>query len=364
MTVKTIAQECMALFNTDSFKQKVRSKLPCDLNSLCKSLKVDDILLVDGTEIDLNYSCADNFHCKGKGRDSKDGDKARPGLKLHVIFSVKLMTFVQIEITEAVGDERECVHPENFKNVLFITDRGYVSEKLEQSIEESGNLFLIRGKSNSDSTIKKAFLDNGKEASQFKESKVSELPHDISPDMDVINKRNHSISLIVRANKKSKSADKRNIIRTNIPRDRLGAAQLMRLYRVRWAIELFNKANKRSNCLMSINSSKKNIILEFILMSLIVSMFKSYCAVYAAYKGGISFISMLKLHKLNDSFTEMFNTILTKGWSSIYQFFKELLEKIAASCQRTNPSKRDKILLKDLPYLLEQIVNQPKTSSF
>ncbi|MBQ4246023.1 MAG: transposase, partial [Succinivibrio sp.] len=50
------------------------------------------------------------------------------------------------------------------------------------------------------------------------------------------------------------------MIRTNIPKDRLCAKQIYLLYRIRWTIELFNKANKQSSCLQSINSANKNII--------------------------------------------------------------------------------------------------------
>ncbi len=44
-------------------------------------------------------------------------------------------------------------------------------------------------------------------------------------------------------------------------------------------------------------------------------------------------------------------------------YFKELLDEIARLCQRTKPSKRDSILLKDLPTLVNQIVKQPNPSA-
>ena len=59
-----------------------------DLNSLLVKLGVDDIILIDGTEIELSYSCAYNFDCKGKGRPHTDGTPARPGFKLHIAFSL------------------------------------------------------------------------------------------------------------------------------------------------------------------------------------------------------------------------------------------------------------------------------------
>ena len=45
------------------------------------------------------------------------------------------------------------------------------------------------------------------------------------------------------------------------------------------------------------------------------------------------------------------------------QIFKELLDDIALLCQRTKPSNRDIVKLKDLPTLVNQIVNQPNPSA-
>ena len=47
----------------------------------------------------------------------------------------------------------------------------------------------------------------------------------------------------------------------------------------------------------------------------------------------------------------------------IVQIFKELLDDIALLCQRTKPSNRDAVKLKDLPTLVWQIINQPNPSA-
>ena len=116
---------------------------------------------------------------------------------------------------------------------------------------------------------------------------------------------------------------------------------------------------KRSNCLQSINSADKNIILTFVLLSLIASLSKTYCGIKAMLKKNIQWISMLKLHKLNTAFSKLFRSLQSLKLSSIYQIFKELFDEISMHCQRTTPSNRDRVLLKDLPLLVWQIVNQP-----
>ena len=76
-------------------------------------------------------------------------------------------------------------------------------------------------------------------------------------------------------------------------------------------------------------------------------------------KKNIQWISMLKLHKLNTAFSKLFKNLQSLKLSSIYQIFKELFDEISIHCQRTTPSNRERVLLKDLPLLVWQIVNQP-----
>lgn len=71
-------------------------------------------------------------------------------------------SFVYVEITEAVGSERDSVLTDRFHNCLIICDRGYVDEKHEQRIADSGNLYLIRGKLSTATTIDRAIGDDGK----------------------------------------------------------------------------------------------------------------------------------------------------------------------------------------------------------
>ncbi len=160
--IKTMLSELMTASFGKSFLKKIKEFISGDLKSLLDKLGVDDIILVDGTEIDLSYSCADNFDCKGKGRPHADGSAPRPGLKLHIAFSVLRQSFVYVEITEAVGSERDSVLTDRFHNCLIICDRGYIDEKLEQRIADSGNLYLIRGKLSTAATIDRAIGDDGK----------------------------------------------------------------------------------------------------------------------------------------------------------------------------------------------------------
>ena len=69
---------------------------------------------------------------------------------------------------------------------------------------------------------------------------------------------------------------------------------------------------------------------------------------------------MLKLHKRNAVFKKLYEALLSKGLSTVYQIFKELLDDIALNAKRSMPSNRDRVELKDLPLLIWEIVNHPR----
>ena len=335
---------------------------PLELRRLLEILGVDDIILVDGTEIDVTYRCIDNLDCKGKGRPHSDGRPARPGIKLHVAFSVLSQICVHAGITSAVGSEREWVLPNTFRNVLIIADRGYISEDLEDEIARSGNLYLIRGKSANAGTVEACYGSDGKRIERLEGKKLSEVDKGLDADMDVVTKTGHKLRLIQSVNGTGKG-EKLKFMRTNIPRSILNICQMCMLYRLRWSIELYNKANKSHNSLKAPNSGKENVILFHVILSVIASILKSWCGIMARKACGIQWMSLLKLHAQNTKFKELLLALADKGKSTAYQNFKDLLPHLAENCLRDPPSRRDAELLKDLPLLLQAIVSQGRAGN-
>ena len=125
--VKTFVDQFISLFS-NKLAKKIKKYLTEDLITILEALGVKDIILIDGTEIDLQYSCAANFDCQGKGRDRLDGESARPGAKFHVAYSLIQQTFIYIDIFETVGYERDRILKEYLKASLLIADRGYIDE--------------------------------------------------------------------------------------------------------------------------------------------------------------------------------------------------------------------------------------------
>ena len=356
--IKALVVQVMSLVSMRLAKQ-IKAHLMESLKDLLSLLKVKDIVLIDGTELDLRNSCADNFECKGKGRDRLDGSSARPGLKLHVAYSLCKQSFIYVEVSEAVGSERDRVYQEYLQDCLIIADRGYIDEELEQTLIKAGAQFLIKGRANTNGTIIDAYADDGSRMKQYIGKKLKDIPHKMNVDVTIRTSKGNTLRIIRRYNPNGKNRDKISVLRTSIHRKIAGAKQLYLLYRIRWNIELFNKAAKSGCNLKSINSSKKNIILIFILLSLLVSLIKTYCAAKTMIRHKIDDLSLLKVHTYNVLYEKLLFAFAYRNRSTIYQVFKELLGEMALSCKRSKPSQRDRLLIKDLPLLLWQIVNQP-----
>ena len=339
------------------------------IKQMCKLFGVNDVILIDGTEIALRYSCALNFECKGKGRKQKDDadSDTKPGLKLHVAYSLTKQTIEYITITEACGSERDEVLFDKFKNCLFIMDRGYVSSKLEKDIAASGNYFLIKDKKNTAGTIIKAFNKAGDALTKCLGKKISSLKEAYTAeeylDFDIETKQGHNVRVI-----RAKSSDRDGntgfvYLRTNLKRGVISCFQLHQLYRTRWTVELFMKALKTGNSLQAINSSKKHIILFFVIMSVVTSLIKTYIGLLTLQDNpSIKALSMLKLHSCC-IFKEFFRKACFVKKTVFYEQLKKVKDFISSNCQRTKPSARDALKLKDMILLVNSIIhNKPITT--
>lgn len=357
-----VTTEILELVSHDTGRrlQRKLKKYWTSLSSLMKQLGVDDIVLIDGTEVPLRQGCSSNFPCQGKGRVSKvRGEGSNCAIKVHVAFSLSKRCYEYLDITDAVHSERDCVHCENFKNTLFIMDRGYVSDELERKILKSGNHYLVRGKSNTAGVIVKATSPDGTEHPEYLGKKVSEIAGKEDLDLLVKNKNGIESRVIIYTNPKGEELDDTErfvVLRTSLKHEFLNPFKLYNLYRMRWQIELFNKANKTGNGLMAINSDKKPIIIAFLLMSIIASLIKSLVIMQAVIRGLITCdkLSMLQCHQnLKVGFTDAILK-LSKGRTTKFQVFKELCLRIVRLCKRSKCSKRDRMAFKDLEI---QIIN-------
>ena len=317
---------------------------------LTAKLGLNDIILIDGTEINVRETLSKEYDCKGK---------YHAGLKLHVAFSLKKQSIEYISLTAAVDSERAQVIPENYHNTLFIMDAGYMGRELEERIVNSGNHFLIKGKVNSCAKVIYAHDDHGKLISSCFGCKVSDLPlkHNIRRRVDMIADENGRQLRIIRAKNRSRDDDSEVFayLRTSLPRSNASAFQIHQLYRLSWLVELFMKCLKSGNGLQGINSSKKEIVFFWITICVLSSVLKSIFALLSLQGNKNTVLSLLKVQQ-SPVFEGFFLKLIRLKDSAYYEARNKLLKLIASNCQRTKPSLRDSHKLKDVILLLKSII--------
>ena len=343
------ANQLMRQYNAKSMKNldKTASK---ELKEILDKLGVKDIYAVDGCEITLRESARGKFPNKGVGRNKLDGRPAAPAIKLHVLYSYVNRTFTKIDITEAVEDERQHVIEECLKGNILIADRGYISEELEARLIGLGVKIIIKGKVNMVSgTIVEAYGENHTKLDDYIGKQYGEikLQDDKYLDVTVQTKSGHNIRIVRMLNpncestrknpdavhqQQEKAEGKYIYLRTNITREKLSVEKLFMLYRLRWALEFFFACLQQGNCLKSINSSNKTIILTFILLSLMSALLKSYLALCAILKKGkettLASLSMLKIHYKFFLFDEVFSKFGKVQKTQLYEYLNKLYDDI------------------------------------
>ena len=276
---------------------------------------------------------------------------------LHILFVSKALSMLKypkllpLKETESTGNA--------FRTVWLLLIEATIDEALEQILIKDRAQFFIKGRANTNGTIVDAYTYDGHRLNQYIGKKQKDIHNKMNVEATVRTSKGNSLKIIRRYNPNGKNRDKISVLRTNVQRKLAGTKQPYQLYRIRWNIKQFNKAEKSGSNLKSIYSSKKNIILIFILLSLLVSLIKTYCAAKIMISLKIDDLSLLKVHAYNALYVKLLFTFAYRNRSTIYQIFKELLGEIALSCKHPKPSQRALLLIKALPLLLWQLVNQP-----
>ena len=328
-----------------------------------QSVGVNDIIMVDGSEISLRYSAYDNFNCKAKTRnpDKTNPDKKSAAIKLHTGFSIVNNMPTHIDITEAVANEREHLSPDIYEQVLYLCDRGYVSEALYLLLISKGHYFIFRGKENCAYKIIHAMDGNGATLHEFEGCKpCHHLNGSKYPLVDMaVQVNDDTVLRMIRIY--NPVDDKFNYFITNIDASRVAASVIADTYRTRWSCEIMFKALKSSNSLCSINSSIKEIILLFIYASIGSYLVKKLIAKQLQKKKRDDQrkkreISLLKMASSIRDIGPLLKAMVKGAKSTIYNEISKF-EGLLDSMMRTKPSQRDIDLKKDVSLLVDKIYN-------
>ncbi len=75
-----------------------------------------------------------------------------------------------------------------------------MDEDLDETLNAAGVKYIIRGRTNTEGTIIRAFADNGQEIPQLKGKKVSDVPKWMNVDLDVKTSKGNTLRIPHRIN--------------------------------------------------------------------------------------------------------------------------------------------------------------------
>lgn len=228
----------------------------------------EQIIVQDGSSFAIHDSLQHEF----KGRFTKISPAA---VELHVTWDILNSTPKDIQLApDHVSEYKFLPEPITLKKSLFMGDRGYFKLSYFDDIETNGGFYLSRSKTSFKPDIIAGFNRAGKVLKRFKNKNLKQLKKYIRRsevvDMDVC--RKGKFYRLIASWPKGKKEPTYWI--TNLDRVKFSASDVVKLYKLRWQIELLFKEWKSWNNLKKFNTRKKEIMEGLIWASLLSMLIK------------------------------------------------------------------------------------------
>ncbi|MBO8416638.1 MAG: transposase [Proteobacteria bacterium] len=330
---------------------------------LAKKLHVNDIVAIDGMELRLYPRCIANLGDKCKSKTDTTA-----AFKLHIAYSILNKKIVYINLSEGTGDERENVEAELLKGSLVLMDRGYESAELFDKLDANNVKFVVRGKKSRNGRVISSYnMSSGRalkaQALVGKDLKdLCKIASKKSKDVDLYCDTDGSVRRVVAMKKPecSRSKTPYGLYYTNLTRDVMNGEGIYLLYRIRWQVELFIKGLRSGSSLrQSINSANETINILYIGCCLIAAGLKlHFGAKVAQYR--LEMLSLLKV--MREPLTGLYDWMQARVDNmcrvTIYTREQAILSQMKKFCERKKASSRDQKLNKDLPTLINSILQE------
>ena len=238
----------------------------------------DDILLQDGSSFAISNALQDVF--PGRRRPLNPA-----AVELHATMSVWSDQPVSLAVAADTEGERSYrPQPSELPGCLLIADRGYQDVNYCREVDEHGGYVLIRHQSRINPTIVDSYVD-GKAIDSHRGKRLHALlarRRKTTYDLDAYWERGERLHrpgprLRVVCLWNQARSDYIAFV-TNLDRERFPPDVLMKVYRLRWQVELLFKEWKSYCNMHAFNTSKASIVEGFIWASLAACILKRFMA--------------------------------------------------------------------------------------
>ena len=301
---------------------------------------IDDIYLHDGTYWKINENFAGKYPATRSAKKAEliedtyepDGSPAMKEAKfaqmgLQTTFSMKTGTITKICVTSATANETEYVRHGNGKRILHLMDAGYGSFSLLKQMDERGDHFITKLKSNSAAVIETATIDGSDFTDLFKGKKLTckeFRTFRIKDHVDLtVNLSDGSHYRVIRFYSK-KEHQARNFV-TNLFAKEISPKTICSLYKISWQIELLFKELKSGSNLTGVNTRVENIMLVMLFASLAAHFLKQLVA------GAVTTLNGCRssLYRLSVYSSTWLRNYIKAVFSGDLQTIKQIIKKLA-----------------------------------
>ena len=291
------------------------------------------VLVQDGSSFAVHDSLQEHF----KGRFTTVSPAA---VELHVTWDILQSTPEAIQLAPDHKAEYDYLpDASSMHGCLFMGDRGYFKLSYFDGIDDNGGSYLVRAKTTFNPDIEAGFNINGKRLKRFQGKTLQQLKKYIRRsrvvDMDVTRK-SKSYRLIA-----SWPADKSEPTYwiTNLGREQFDANSVIKLYRLRWQIELLFKEWKSWNNLRKFNTGKKEIMEGLIWASLLSLLVKRSIAFSTESLKQVEISTFMVAKNTQGWFYPLMESILQQMPHDIKTTWYWAVEHLSRYAKRASPLK-------------------------
>ncbi len=322
--MQAVACRAMVLFS-----KQLSTELPAKLKQF------DQILLQDGSSFALHPELADIFPNRFQGRSPA-------AVECHMTMSLADDQPLKLGISADTASERDYLpQASDLANKLLLADAGYVGLEYMADIGRHGGYYLMRSTKQLNPTITCALNAKGREIKSMAGHKLKDIQQrrgGRAPVLDLdVQWPRYQCRMVLFWHQE----DKRYLWwLTNLPRNEFSSEDVMRIYRVRWQIELLFKEWKGFNNLKRFVTRQEHMVRGLIWASLLSLLLKRFIGRVAQQRLNVR-LSMMKIAKATQGWFEpVMKSLASKSITQLRIDLSWAIEFITANCHRAQQSKR------------------------
>ena len=292
------------------------------------------IVLQDGSSFAVHNSLHETF----KGRFTKISPAA---IEVHVSWDVLQGYPEQVSVSADSQAEYDFL-PEasTLTDTLFLADRGYFKLSYLDEIAQAGGAYVVRAKTTVNPMVIAGFNRHGKPLKRFKNKKQKTVKKYIQRsgivDLDVEGKTNYRLIASWPEGK-----DEPTYWSTNLDREQFSAEAVIKLYQLRWQIELLFKEWKSYCNLQKFNTRKATMMEGLVWVSLLSLLVKRRIGFSVQKVTGVELSTFMVAKNTQGWFYPLMESITKNTLSKLKKTWNRTISFLSRYAKRANPD-RDK----------------------